>query len=83
MIPVVMEPEAKDTSTWEGLLKSALGNALYIDLTEMRKTEIQKLADIILRQQKRNVAPPPPVVTSSAQKLFCLFDLGLLSGTCR
>ena len=40
MIPVVMEPEAKDVSMWKGLLKSALGDTLYIDMTEITRANV-------------------------------------------
>ena len=31
MVPVVMEPACKDTTTWEGVVGGKLGSRLYVD----------------------------------------------------
>ena len=33
MIPVVVDPSCRDTSTWQGIVGGKLGGHLYIDLT--------------------------------------------------
>jgi hypothetical protein len=59
MIPVIMEPEMKDTSKWKGELGAALGSMLYIDFTnvteiEKKYDELYKRIQKVIRRESKN-----------------------------
>jgi len=58
MIPVIMEPEMKDTTKWKGELGAALGSMLYIDFTsvtdiEKKYDELYKRIQKVIRRESR------------------------------
>jgi hypothetical protein len=64
MIPVIMDPEMRDTRKWKGELGAALGSMLYVDLSDknLSNTELDKKYDElykkiknIIRQRNKNV----------------------------
>lgn len=48
MIPVIMEPEMRETNKWKGELGAALGSMLYIDFTV--ESEIEKKYDELYKR---------------------------------
>jgi len=58
MIPVVMEPEMRETHKWKGELGAALGSMLYIDLSEDKEIEkkydelYKRIRNVIHRENK-------------------------------
>jgi len=55
MIPVVMDPECKDTKTWKGPVGFRLNNHLYIDFTNDDKLEnvVKELSKKIQKKDRR------------------------------
>jgi hypothetical protein len=60
MIPVVMEPEMRETHKWKGELGAALGSMLYVDLSEDKDIEkkydelYKRILNVIHRESKKN-----------------------------
>lgn len=54
MIPVIMEPEMKETQKWKGELGAALGSMLFIDLSDenLSISELNKKYDELCRRVK-------------------------------
>jgi hypothetical protein len=41
MIPIIMEPDMRETNKWKGELGAALGSILYVDLSDEKLSEIE------------------------------------------
>ena len=56
MIPVILEPEMRDTRKWKGELGAALGSMLYVDLSEtynLSETDYEKKMDEVFKRIKQ------------------------------
>ena len=55
MVPVILEPEMRDTRKWKGELGAALGSMLYVDLSDtynLSETEYEKKMDEVFKRVK-------------------------------
>lgn len=63
MLPVVMEPEMRDTSQWEGQVGLVLGGSLYVDLCDEEGFDA-KIDDIVNRVSKIMGPPLKKIIES-------------------